>query len=136
MNNTLSVPRFLRSLAVGSAATVTDFTALVLLVEGFGLSAQNASIPALCAGAAVQFLGNRAVAFGATHGHWRRQLARFAVAELLALALNAWVFASLLRLGAPYPLARVIGSFGVFAGVSYPLWHVVFPPEDRAPRSA
>lgn len=123
--------RFVRSLAVGSAATLTDFTALILLVEGFGLSPARASVPALVAGAAVQFLGNRQVAFGATRGALSGQLARFAVAESLALALNAWVFAALLRLGVPYPVARALGSFGVFACVSYPLWHLVFPPRDR-----
>lgn len=131
MTTGAALTRFVRSSAVGLAATAADLGSLALLVEALGVAPLRASVPALLAGAITQFVGNRVVAFGAAGGSWRRQLARFAAAELVALALNALVFAALVRAGMPYLPARVIGSFAVFAGVSFPLWHAVFPARER-----
>jgi putative flippase GtrA len=122
------VARFARSAMVGGAATVTDFVALVLLVEVAGLTPRAANVPALVAGALVQFLGNRHFTFRAAGGAWGRQAARFAVAEAVTLALNAGAFWALTGAGVPYVLARPVGTFLIFVGVSYPLWQRVFKP--------
>ncbi|MEM9067879.1 MAG: GtrA family protein [Myxococcota bacterium] len=123
--------RLVRTLAatigVGGLATLADLVTLTALVELVGLSPQSANVPALVAGAAVQFVGCRHLVFRATEGSLRRQLGGFLAVEAATLALNGLVFAGLVALTPlPYALARLIGTFGVFAGFSFPLWRVVF----------
>ena len=119
--------RLLRGAGVGLAATVTDLLALAILVELVGLPPTIANVPALLVGAAVQFLGCRHVVFRAGGGSLRRQITGFVVAEAATLLMNALAFHLLVTLTpAPYALARPLGTFLVFAGFSYPVWHLVF----------
>jgi putative flippase GtrA len=119
--------RFARGAGVGIAATVADLLALAILVELCALAPTIANVPALLVGAAVQFLGCRHVVFQAGAGSLRRQLGGFVLAEAATLLMNALAFHLLVTLSpAPYALARPLGTFLVFAGFSYPIWHLVF----------
>src|SRR5262245_20497151 len=80
---------FSRSALTGAAATLIDVVVLATAVGLLGVSARAANVPALLAGAVVQFVGNRNWAFEARAGSLRRQLLLFTVVEALALALNA-----------------------------------------------
>jgi putative flippase GtrA len=124
-----AVLRFLRGSAVGIVATLLDMGVLAILVEGLRLAPAQANVPALIAGAAVQFLGCRHLVFRACTGSVPRQLVGFAATEAGTLALNGIVFHLLVSLTpVPYPLARMLGTFLVFVGFSYPLWGRVFRP--------
>ena len=126
--------RFVRGAGVGLVATVVDLLALAILVELVGLAPTIANVPALLAGAAVQFLGCRHLVFRAGAGSLRRQLGGFVFAEAATLLMNALAFHLLVTLTpVPYALARPIGTFLVFAGFSYPVWHLVFA--ERKPQT-
>ncbi|CAG0985943.1 hypothetical protein PLCT2_02187 [Planctomycetaceae bacterium] len=119
--------RFAKSLLVGGIATLADFVALALLVEVAHWRETVANAPALCVGAVVQFIGCRHLVFQAARGHLGRQLVGFAIVELATLVLNGAAFHALVTVaGAPYWLARPLGTFAVFVGFSYPLWKWVF----------
>ena len=130
---------FARSALAGAAATLTDLSVLAVLVGLLGVSARHANVPALLAGAAVQFVGNRHFAFRARSGSLRRQLFWFGVVEVGTLLLNGLLYdvgARSMSLGALSAVAlRAVISFAVFVCWSYPLWRRVFrvPP---APPSA
>jgi putative flippase GtrA len=117
-----------RSVAVGAVATGVDLLALVLLVQLAGLPPEGANLPALLAGVAVQFAGNKWFAF--REPSTRRlgvQSAQFALVEAGALALNALAFHLLVvATPTPYPLARAVSSAAVYLGYSYPLWARIF----------
>src|SRR5262245_56788736 len=121
---------FLRSGAVGAAATIADVAVLALAVGFFGVSARVANVPALLAGVAIQFVGNRHWAFEAAHGPLRRQLVYFTVVEVGALLLNAIAYDVVARhtmLDALCAVAvRLIVRAVVFLGFSFPLWRRVF----------
>lgn len=118
---------FVRSLGVGALATAADLLALLLLVEGLGVSAPHANVPALAVGVLIQYFGNKYLAFGdRSRDHLRQGLAFLGV-EAGTLALNALAFHLLVsQLAVPYGLARVLGSALVYLGFSYPLWRRVF----------
>lgn len=119
--------RLVRSAGVGAAATGADLLVLALLVEVGGLAPTVANVPALLVGAAVQFFGCRHLVFDAADGALGRQIGGFALAEAGTLALNGLAFHLLVTATpVPYALARPLGTFLVFAGFSYPIWHVVF----------
>lgn len=119
--------RVARSLGVGAVASVVDMAVLAVLVSGLHLPSQLANVPALVAGALVQFLGCRHLVFGASNGALRRQLAGFVATEAGTLALNGLAFHLLVTLTpVPYPLARLLGTFLVFVSFSFPLWTRVF----------
>lgn len=119
-----------RSALTGGAATIVDLALIALAVGLFGIPARLANVPALLAGAAVQFLGNRHYAFRATGGSLRRQAALFAATELVAIGLNAalyhvaigWVAAGTLSAVA----VRAVTTNLVFLLWSYPAWCRVF----------
>jgi putative flippase GtrA len=117
-----------RSLLVGGAATLVDLGVLAALVELGRLPPTVANVPALLAGALVQFLGARFVVFeDAARGHAGKQAAGFLAVEAATLALNGLAFHALVAgLHVPYALARPLGTFLVFAGFSFPLWRLVF----------
>lgn len=128
--------RMAQSAGVGIVATVTDLLVLAFLVELCRLSPVVANVPALVAGAVVQFLGCRHFVFRAQHGSLRRQLFGFAIAEAGTLALNALVFHLLVTFTpVPYGAARALGTFLVFVGFSYPVWSKVFS-NTRTPADA
>ena len=111
---------------MGVVATLADLLALAVLVDVCGLAPQAANVPALAVGVAVQFLGNKVVAFRNQSPAWLEQGARFAVVEAGAFALNALAFAALATV-APYWAARLVGSALVYFLYSLPLWRrVVF----------
>lgn len=122
-----TLAKFLRGSAVGIVATVVDMVVLAGLVELFGFPPQAANIPALVAGAAVQFLGCRYLVFRTSNASVGRQLSGFALTEAGTLILNGLMFHILVSLTPlPYPIARAVGTFVVFVGFSFPLWTKVF----------
>jgi putative flippase GtrA len=121
------VPKLLRSALVGLVATAVDVTALFLLVGVAKVPAKLANVPALLLGVAVQFSGNKRFAFRDPSRDYLRQGTLFGLVELGAILLNAVVFHLLVTTTPiPYPLARALGSAGVYVGFSYPLWRHVF----------
>lgn len=114
-----------RSALVGLAATAADMLALVVLVQVLGLPPTVANVPALLAGVAVQFFGNKHFAFRDPSRDHVRQGALFAVVEAGALLLNALAFHVLVQ-ALPYPVARAVGSALVYFVYSYPLWGRIF----------
>jgi len=123
-------PRLLTLLkagGVGAAATLVDLLALALLVEICGLRAVVANVPALLAGAIVQFWGSRTLVFSARSGSLRRQLMGFAITEALTLTLNGLAFHLLVGLlHLPYLVGRPLGTALVFFAFSFPMWRRVF----------
>jgi putative flippase GtrA len=128
-----SVLTFARGSAVGIVATLVDMAVLALLVELVGLSPQAANVPALLAGAVVQFLGCRHVVFKSAQGSVMQQTIGFALTEAGTLALNGLVFHLLVSVSPlPYAVARAVGTFVVFIGFSFPLWKRVFRAGTQA----
>ncbi len=125
---TAKAARLARGLGVGAVASIVDMAVLAILVTGLHVPSQLANVPALVAGALVQFVGCRHVVFGgARNGALRRQLAGFIATEAGTLALNGLAFHLLVTLTpVPYPLARLLGTFLVFTAFSFPLWARVF----------
>ncbi|HEY8042498.1 MAG TPA: GtrA family protein [Polyangiaceae bacterium] len=124
------IAQLLRAGVAGMAATGADLATLALLVSVFHGNARLASLPALVVGGVVNFLGNRHFAFRARDGHLGKQAAGYTVVEIVALALNGFLYDTVLRLvpGAThvYWLVRLATSHAVFLGWSYPLWRKVF----------
>jgi putative flippase GtrA len=122
---------FLRSALTGGAATLVDIGVIAFAVGVLGASPQAANVPALLAGALVQFFGNRHFAFRA-QGSIARQATLFAGAEAVALALNAALYhavAVAVPLGAAGAVvARAVTTNLVFVIWSYPVWRRVFQP--------
>ncbi len=131
----------LRSAAVGLAATLVDLAVLALLIYLLAVGPRWANLPALLAGAAVQFLGNRHFAFRAADGCIRRQAVLFTIAEVVTLGLNAVLFDLLVVHGPSHwpawPIfARLIGQAAVFLLWSYPVWRWIFrKPTTGTPSS-
>lgn len=130
---------FARSLLTGGAATLTDLAVLAFAVGVLHVAPRIASLPALFAGAVVQFFGNRHFAFRAKRGALSRQATLFVITEAIALALNGLLFNAV---ATSFPLttstalvARAITTNVVFLAWSYPVWRRVFRPtkslEDR-----
>lgn len=128
---------WIRSLGVGGIATLVDLGVVVLLVEVIGLLPVYANLPALFAGAIVQFIGCRHLVFRAASAPVRRQLIEFGVVELGTLALNAIGFHLLVSFThVPYAVVRVGVSFLVFNAFSHPLWTLVFRQGGAQPTEA
>jgi len=127
---------FLRSAAVGAAATLADLSALFLLVQVAGVTAALANVPALLLGVAAQFVGNRQFAFRDQARRGRAlavQGGQFLLVEAGALGLNALFFELIVaRTKVPYLLARLVSSALVYAGYSFPLWNRIFRREVAA----
>lgn len=121
--------RWLKASGVGAIASGVDLAVLLLLVHGARLSPAAANVPALLAGALVQFVGARQLVFSASAGALGRQAARFALAECGTLALNALLFCALTA-WTPLPIAacRLAATALVFVGFSFPAWARVFRP--------
>jgi putative flippase GtrA len=136
------VPLVLQTLRAGAAgivATAVDVGTLALLVSGLHSSAHVANVPALVVGGVANFVGNRYFAFRA-RGQLARHAVGYTVVELVALALNGWLFEIALRLFPhathAYWALRLATSHIVFLLWSYPLWCVVFKSASpaRSPR--
>lgn len=114
--------RFMRALLVGGGATLTDFSVFTLCVRGFSIAPSAARLPALLAGASLQFFGSRHYAFRAQSGNLSRQALLFALFEVVSVALNWVAFQFLLpRLAFLAPeLVTIITSSTIFLLYNYP----------------
>jgi len=118
---------FLRSLAVGIAATALDLGILWLLVSGLGLSPRLASFPALALGVAAQFAGNKWFAFRDHSLGWRRQAGLFLGVEALGLVFNLVIFDRLIAWTPwPYLPCRLLSTALVYFALCLPLWARIF----------
>ena len=129
--------RFLRALIVGSGATLVDFSIFTTFIRLAGIAPAVARLPALCAGACIQFFGNRVYTFRAQAGSLSRQAKWFLGAELCTLVLN-WSLFRLLAAhthGVPPELLSFAGTFLVFITFAYPLRRLVIfkvPGPDKS----
>jgi putative flippase GtrA len=119
--------RFARALIVGSGATLVDFSLFSACIRLIGMTPTAARLPALCAGASVQFFGNRTFTFRAQAGSLSRQARFFVAAELFTLLLNFGVFSWLVpRVHGMAPeLVSFAGTFLVFVTFAYPMRRLV-----------
>jgi putative flippase GtrA len=119
--------RFGRALLVGSGATLVDFSLFSTCIRGLGMTPIAARLPALCAGASIQFFGNRSFTFRAQAGSLSRQACIFVAAELFTLLLNFSVFSWLVPRvhGVPPELLSFAGTFIVFVSFAYPMRRLV-----------
>jgi putative flippase GtrA len=129
--STLSVksPRQLLTAGFGGVvATLFDISALVLLVES-GVSVPVAAFFAAGAGAAMNFVLNKYIAFRDRSPITLQQLCRFgavavATALLMAVAMNIVA----VQLGVQYMLAKLVCAVIVFVAWTYPAQKtLVFP---------
>ncbi len=119
--------QFLRSSAVGLAATAADFGVLELLVRVLHVDPPKAKIASSAVGIAVQFIGNRTFAFHASEGRLGRQILMFCWVESITLTLNWLLFRFLKRsLHLPLEITNIIVTSVVYVGFSYPAWRIVF----------
>ena len=125
------VKRVAGALGIGGLATLVDLALLVALVELLGVPPEAANVPALLGGAVVQFVGCRELVFRRGEKRSvRSTLGPFACVEVCTLVLNAFLFVGLVKLlPLPYALVRLLTTFVVFAGFSFPAWHWVFAPK-------
>jgi len=128
--------RFGRALVVGSGATLVDFSIFSTCVRAIDIAPSHARLPALLAGACVQFIGNRGFTFRAQAGNLSQQLKLFAAAEALTLGLNWSVFQLLIRRiqGVAPELVGFLGTGLVFLAFAYPVRRLVIfklPPPRR-----
>jgi putative flippase GtrA len=119
--------RFVRALIVGSGATLVDFSLFSTCIRVIGMTPIAARVPALCAGASVQFFGNRSYTFRAQAGSLSRQALFFVAVELVALGMNFGVFSWLVPRvhGVAPELVSFAGTFIVFVGFAYPMRRLV-----------
>lgn len=114
-------PRQLLSAGFGGVvATLLDMTALVLMVES-GVAVPVAAFFAAGAGAAVNFLFNKFIAFRDRSPITLQQLTRFgavAVATAMLMAVAMKVVA--VELGVQYMLAKLVCAAIVFVAWTYP----------------
>jgi putative flippase GtrA len=133
--------RFVRNCLTGGLATGVYFAVYFPLYRGAGLQQSVADNIGLVVGAAVQFVGARYFVFRARQGKIHKQLAGFVLAELATLLMNVLLL-WLARKVLPPEIGRsdwlvLATSFVVFAGFSYPIWHMVFrAPKEPAPAGA
>lgn len=134
--------RFLRNCLTGGVATGVYFTVYLPLYRWAGWPQSVADNLGLLIGAAVQFVGARYFVFRARQGRLHKQLAGFALVELATLLANMGALsAGRSLLPGEYgqsDLLVLATSFAVFAGFSYPAWHLVFrrPKAEAAPGGA
>ena len=119
--------RFARALVVGSGATIVDFSLFTTCIRLVGMTPTAARLPALCAGASVQFFGNRTFTFRAQAGSISRQARIFVVVELATLLMNYFLFRWLVpRIHFLAPeLVSFLGTFVVFITFAYPMRRLV-----------
>lgn len=126
-----------RSAGVGTAATLLDLAVLTFLVHGLSLSPRLASPPALAAGVAAQFAGNKLFAFEDRRPEWVVQGLQFLSVEALGIAANLVLFDWLVRHTALGIVpARLFTTSVVYFAICLPLWARIFrasPEQRRAP---
>ncbi len=124
--------RFLRNCLAGGVASACYFAVYLPLRHWTPLPQTAADNIGLMVGALIQFVGCRYFVFKAREGSLPRQAAGFAAAELATLLLNMavlWALRGVLPRGiGESDLLALLSTFIVFAGFSYPVWHLVFKP--------
>lgn len=95
-SNRKEVKRFVKFAIVGAAGSITDFTVLNVLVQGFGASLFAANTVSFIVAVMQNFALNRRWTFPESQErHASGQLAQFAVVSLVGLGLNQLVFLTL-----------------------------------------
>jgi putative flippase GtrA len=119
--------QFGRALIVGSGATLLDFAVLTACIRILDLEPVVARVPALVAGASLQFIGHRQFTFRASRGALTRQAKLFVAVELAGLCANLWIYALLVSRIHVVPAEALgfVGSFLVFVGWAYPMHRLV-----------
>ena len=122
--------RFVRALIVGSGATIVDVSVLTTCIRVIGLAPTTARLPALLAGASVQFFGNRTYTFRAQRGSMSRQARLFVAVEAITLGLNYGIYRIVepkmaSATSVPPELVSFIGTFVVFVAFAYPMRKLV-----------
>ena len=119
--------RFARALVVGGGATLVDVSVLSTCIRLIGLAPTSARLPALLAGASVQFFGNRTYTFRAQRGSLSRQAKLFVSVEAIALVLNYAIYRIVVPhvTFAPPEIVSFFGTFVVFVGFAYPMRKLV-----------
>lgn len=114
-------------MGVGAVATLTDLLVLTVLASGFHLGPRASSFPALAAGIAVQFVGNKFFAFEDRSKRWGQQAALFLAVEALGFGANLALFDVGVRfLPLPYLAIRLVTTNLVYFGICLPLWSRIF----------
>lgn len=131
------ITRFLRNCVTGLVATAGYFAVYAPLYWCLQTPQWAADNAGLVVGAVLQFIGARHFVFRAASGRLRTQIPAFMLAELATLLMNMGLLA-LLRALLPAVIAKadwlvLASSFVVFAGFSYPVWHLVFQPRTTLP---
>ncbi|MDF2694781.1 MAG: hypothetical protein K0S65_3164 [Labilithrix sp.] len=119
--------RFTRACIVGGGATLVDLSVLTTCIRLLGVAPVSARIPALVAGASVQFFGNRTFTFRAQSKDMARQAKLFVVFEIATLALN-WTIYRVLQprlTMIPPELVSFLGTFATFVLFAYPARRLV-----------
>lgn len=123
----------LRSMIVGSLATVVDLALLALLVSGLNVPPRVASPPALAVGITAQFFGNKLFAFQDHSRAWLRQGALFMAVEALGFGVNLALYDLLIaHTTLPYLPVRMATTSLVYFGLCLPLWSRIFQQRRRA----
>ncbi len=134
-SRTKRLATFARSALTGGAATLVDLGFIAAAVGLLHVTPAAANAPALLAGAAVQFFGNRHFAFRSRGGSLARQVGLFAVTEVVTMALNFLLYhlvVTHLPLGTGGAvLARAVTTNLVFVLWSYPVWARIFGPARK-----
>lgn len=115
--------RYIRTVIVGSLATIADLGVLVLCTRTLGLDPVMARIPALMAGGLVQFFGGRSFAFRAQAGAVSGQATRFLVHELVGLPLTLLTFRLMVGVLTflPPEIVSLVVNFILFVTYYYPV---------------
>jgi putative flippase GtrA len=128
--------RFGRASFVGGGASLVDFTVLTTCIRVLGLAPTVARMPALLAGASLQFFGSRGFVFRARAGKISTQAKLFVCAESISVLLNWVVFRVLVpRVSlVPPEVTSLLGTFVVFVTFNYPIRRLLVFRVDESPR--
>jgi putative flippase GtrA len=142
-SNTITLARLreywaVRSLSAGAVSSTVDLMVLVLLVERAHVTPVLATVLAVAAGAAVNFLLNKYVAFRDRSPEVARQAARFAAGVGVSLLLHAaLVYTLTQRFGLHYLFAKLLADGLIFTFGNLALnRYIVFPENSALGREA
>lgn len=99
--------------AVGALATACHYGALLIAVEGWGVTPSLASFFAAVLGACVAYLGNRYLTFSTSTAPQRQAIPRFAATALLSALLNGLIVGTSDALGVPYLVMQIVATVTV-----------------------
>lgn len=109
LRSSSQVPQFLRFAIVGAIGTAVHYTILIALVEGWRLDPVIATTIGFAVAATLGYLLHHHYTFKVRHklGHG---LTGYYFTVTMGLVVNGWIVAMLIRWGAPYMIAQVVGS--------------------------